>query len=247
VKRIEERLRLAREQKSWTLEALANRTGVRPRFLAAIEHGAFDELPTGLYGRAAIRAYAAAVGLDAGAVLDEVAHQLAPVEDPLDGLARVRGVQRRWRCERVQAAAVPVDQPDVQIRPCADARPARAAAAAAIDGALLSAINAAVWTLTSFALGVSPATAIVEAAPALCMLWTLIIAVYFILLGGIRNATVGSLFLGARVVPAEADPLTLRSSVVRGMQCAFEETSITVQWLIASQQGRQWLRTLRIV
>jgi hypothetical protein len=34
---------------------------------------------------------------------------------------------------------------------------------------------------------------------------------------------------------------------VRGMQCAFEETSITVQWLIASQQGRQWLRTLRIV
>ena len=60
-----ERLRLAREEKGWTIEELSRRAGIRPRTIELIDRGEFGELPAGLYGRASIRSYATAVGLDA--------------------------------------------------------------------------------------------------------------------------------------------------------------------------------------
>ena len=89
-----ERLRRRREQKGWRIEELERRTGVRSRLLELIDRGQFAELPTGLYGRSAVRAYAEAVGLSADEVLEEVASLMPAVEDPLDGLARVRGIKR---------------------------------------------------------------------------------------------------------------------------------------------------------
>jgi hypothetical protein len=170
-----------------------------------------------------------------------VAPRLPGGEDPLDGLARVHGLPRRRREEPVVKEQAPEPPPASR----ADAPAWHAAGAAVLDSLLLVAVNAAVWALTSAALGVAPAVALEQAAPALFMLWTLITGIYFVLLGGIRNSTPGMALLAPRAPRGTARGLTLGSSVVRGLRCAFEESSITVQWLVGSAQGQQWLRTLR--
>ena len=110
--------------------------------LDAIERGSFDSLPSGLYGRHAVRAYASAVGIDPGRALEEVAALLPQPEDPLDGLARVRGLPRRHHSQprsdggASPRAGVSDDMAD------ADRRDApfdwRVPAAGLVDGAVLA-------------------------------------------------------------------------------------------------------------
>ena len=83
-----ERLRLAREEKGWTIEELSRRAGIRPRTIELIDRGEFGELPPGLYGRASIRSYATAVGLDAAEMVESVRPLLLSEGDPLGALAR---------------------------------------------------------------------------------------------------------------------------------------------------------------
>jgi len=83
-----EQLRLAREEKGWTVEELSRRAGIRPRTIELIDRGEFAELPPGLYGRASIRSYATAVGLDPAGMVDAVRPLLPPEGDPLGALAR---------------------------------------------------------------------------------------------------------------------------------------------------------------
>jgi transcriptional regulator with XRE-family HTH domain len=241
---LNERLRQARERKGWTVGTLASRTGVRECLLNAIDRGDFGGLPAGLYGRAAIRAYAAEVGMDPAAVLDEAAPLLARVEDPLDGLARVRGLHRRRSSEAQPPPAAERRERDAQpVTGGSDCW--QAASATAFDSLILVAVNGGVWVLTSIALGVSPAGAFGHAAPGLIVLWALIAAAYFVLLAGVRDGTPGALLAGCASPARPARPVTLRSSVRRGLRCAVEESSIAVQWLIRSAYGQHWMRTLR--
>ena len=90
-----ERLRLAREQKGWSVEELARRAGLRPRAIELIDRGQLSELPAGLYGRSSIRSYAAAVGVDPDEALEALTPMLPCAEDPLDGLARRYGHARK--------------------------------------------------------------------------------------------------------------------------------------------------------
>ena len=83
-----ERLRLAREEKGWTIEEVSRRAGIRPRTIELIDRGEFAELPPGLYGRAAVRSYATAVGLDPAGMVDAVRPLLPSEGDPLGALAR---------------------------------------------------------------------------------------------------------------------------------------------------------------
>ena len=55
---LHERLRLARERRGMSLATIARQWGVREQNLVLIEQDRFEELPTGLYGRTAVRAYA---------------------------------------------------------------------------------------------------------------------------------------------------------------------------------------------
>lgn len=64
-----QRLRHAREQAGLSLEELAARTKIRIAHLEAIERGAFDRLPGGIFTRGYLRAYAREVGLDPEAVV----------------------------------------------------------------------------------------------------------------------------------------------------------------------------------
>src|SRR6478736_8476968 len=87
-----EQLRCARAQRGEDLAALSARTGLRVHHVRAIEEGRLGDLPPGIYGRAAIRSFAAAYALDADAVLADCEPLLRQLEDPIGALARMRGV-----------------------------------------------------------------------------------------------------------------------------------------------------------
>ena len=71
-------LRTARERRGLTIQQIASETRIPRRHLDALEHGDLDALPSGMYRRAEVRAYADAVGLDRGLAL-------AHLEQVLDG------------------------------------------------------------------------------------------------------------------------------------------------------------------
>ena len=57
-------LRRARERRRLTLQQIAQSTKIPLRHLDALERDEFEALPSGMYRRAEVRAYADAVGLD---------------------------------------------------------------------------------------------------------------------------------------------------------------------------------------
>ncbi len=74
------RLRTEREKRSVSLDAVAHHTKVSRRLFADMERGQFDRWPPGIFGRAFIRGYADAVGLDADAVVHDYV-ELFPEND----------------------------------------------------------------------------------------------------------------------------------------------------------------------
>lgn len=73
-------LRHAREQRGLTLQQIASETRIPWRHLDALEHGNLAAVPSGMYRRAEVRAYADAVGLDKGAALAHLEHALEVTE-----------------------------------------------------------------------------------------------------------------------------------------------------------------------
>jgi transcriptional regulator with XRE-family HTH domain len=243
---IHERLRRLREQKGWSLDDLERQTGVRSRILGLIDRGAFGELPSGLYGRSAIRAYAKAVGLQPEQVLNEVAELLPSGEDPLDGLARVRGLPRKPAAARTLESGIAPELKFVQ-GPSTDtetshsdsssvgSRPDvwwRPLAATGIDFGLLGVIDAALLLLTALACGTSVAVAARVAAPAMAILFALIASLYFVLLGGVRNATVGSRLAGVTEPDHRSGALDVHAVFARAFRCAVRESSVLVDWAL---------------
>ena len=78
-------------------------TKLSPRVLHKIEMGEFAALPPGVIGRAHVRAYARAVGLDPDEVLRGLADLLPEVADPMQAL-RARARQRFAEDHPVAAA-----------------------------------------------------------------------------------------------------------------------------------------------
>ncbi len=69
-------LRDARERRGKTLQQVASETRIPRRHLDALEQGQLELLPSGMYRRAEVRAYADAVGLDRGLALAQLAQVL---------------------------------------------------------------------------------------------------------------------------------------------------------------------------
>lgn len=61
--RVGQKLYFARVNKSLSLEDIATATKIRPRFLAAIEKGEYDKLPSPAYAQGFVRNYASFLGL----------------------------------------------------------------------------------------------------------------------------------------------------------------------------------------
>jgi len=67
--RLADRLTAAREAKGVDLLRAERETKIRRQYLAAMEHGAWEELPAGVYARGFLRNYAIYLGMDADEVL----------------------------------------------------------------------------------------------------------------------------------------------------------------------------------
>jgi transcriptional regulator with XRE-family HTH domain len=200
-----ERLRQAREAQGVDLEALAHRTRLRTHLLEAVEQGRFDALPRGVYARAVVRAYAEAVGLDPNRVVTEVASMLPEPEDPIEGLARVRGIERSRPSP--PAGETPVESPVPAAARTAIAL-ARAAAVAALDTTVLLAFTVIITVATAAVCGVTVPQLVELAAVAILAQAVLAGALYFILLGGIGGAT-----LGERIVEPQASRRRFRGTL----------------------------------
>jgi transcriptional regulator with XRE-family HTH domain len=179
------RLRAARERRGLTLVTIARKSGVREQYLELIERDRFEELPSGLYGRNAIRRYATAVGIPADQALAEVADRLPAVEDPLDGLARVRGLTRHP--ERTIKDILHVPGNEITL-----SSSVRAHIANGIDAVVLLGVDLLLLELTSLVAGVRATEVLRVAAPSMVALFVLIASLYFVLLGGLARATIGS-------------------------------------------------------
>src|SRR5262245_20919497 len=201
---LHERLRLARERQGLSLAKIARQWGVREQNLVLIEQNAFEELPTGLYGRNAVRSYASAVGVSPDDALAEVVDRLRQPEDPLDGLARVRGLERH---PVRKVADFPLTSALAQLSSLRVSW--RPQAAAALDSAVLLGLDVVLLMLTAKVAGVHPSDVLRIAAPSMIVIFAFIAGLYFLLLGGIGRAT-----LGSKVAHAPID-LTVFENLVR--------------------------------
>jgi transcriptional regulator with XRE-family HTH domain len=195
---LHERLRLARERRGLSRAKIARQWGVREQNLELIDAGRFEELPTGLYGRAAVRSYASAVGVPADEALAEVGDRLRTPEDPLDGLARVRGLTRQP--ERSIKEILHVPAPEINL-----SSSSRAHVANVLDALVLLGVDFLLLQLTALVAGVGATDVLRAAAPSMIGLFALIAALYFVLLGGLARATVGSKVAHTSVDPAMVD------------------------------------------
>jgi hypothetical protein len=90
-----------------SLEQIGLRTAISPSILRNIDEGRFELLPSGLYARSYIRAFAAAVGLDPEAALAAVEPYLPGAPDPLAQLNEARGSNPVERLKKRVAAVAP--------------------------------------------------------------------------------------------------------------------------------------------
>ena len=179
-------LKRARERAALSEADVARLTRLSPRVIAALEEERYDHLPAGLYARAAVRAYAHAVGLDP----DETAAALRPFlpDTPLDlaALADLRAPHR-------SSDAI------------------RHIVAAATDGALLLLIAAIILRVCGAACGLTPGQMLYGAPASMALLCATPIVLYFWLLGATDVRTLGPWLLDLEILPRLQGPLSLRA------------------------------------
>lgn len=199
-----EQLRCARTRRGESVATLSARTGLRVHHIRAIEDGRFGDLPPGIYGRAAIRSFAAACELDPDAVLADCSALLPQVEDPIDALARVRGIAR------VAERPVPPNAFELRVRPFA---------AATVDGAVIAALLLAVSAASALLARVSIA-ALSSAAGSLFLVGLILGVGYYTWLGGLSGKTFGEYAVGSEPRQRDPRPLTLRAIALRTLAAA---------------------------
>ncbi len=209
---VSERLGALRAARGQSLDALAREIGVRRENLIAIEEGRFSDLPTGIYGRAAVKAFASAVGLDPVELLAACEPFLRQAEEPIEGLARIRGLARPKRPVRAQSPVETVDPRESPVwRPLA----AAAVDALVIAGFLLVVVFSAALSL------VVPISAL-DRSPAWFALVGMVLGFgYFAWFGGLAGATVGERVVG--LTASELPTVTLRDVGIRTLRSATED------------------------
>lgn len=219
---IYQRLRQLRIARGESLSSFAARHGMRVEFLRAIEEGRFQDLPTGIYARAAVRAHASALGLDPDEILAICGPLLPAVEDPIEAIARLRGLPRRPKHAATDAENA-IQGHRAHLMSDRAALPSwRMAAASAIDAAAMAAMLLAVVTCT-VGMGVPVSALGGAAAPAFCLMASVLIGCYFTVLGGIMGVTAGEYLTGARAQATEQRRLDLRAVAARTRQSVFRD------------------------
>jgi hypothetical protein len=204
-----EQLRSARATRGEDLAALSARTGLRSQHIRAIEEGRFGDLPAGIYARAAVKSMATAYGFDPDAVLADVSGLLPRVEDPIDALARSRGMSPiAERVAHRPARSVAASQP--RLRPFA-----AAGLDAAVTGGLLLAASAAAALLARVSIA-----GLGSSAVSLFVVGLIFEAAYYGWMGGLSGRTLGEYAVGPEPLQRDPRPLTLRAIALRALAAA---------------------------
>ena len=170
-----------------TIETMAKRSGVRAEWLRAIDAGRFGDLPAGIYARAAMRGYAAALDFNVDEILSLTASLLPAVEDPIHAMRRLNGIPM----------ATPSPEPVVEKRTQPSTAPDwRVIAASAIDAAAM-AFGLIVLVTCTVAMGLPMNVLDHTAAGPLFAVMLLVAALYFVVFGGIVGRTIGEYAVGA--------------------------------------------------
>lgn len=224
-----EQLRSAREQRGEDLATLSARTGLRVRHIRAIEEGRFGDLPPGIYARSAIRTFATAYGLRADAVLAGCDAMLPRVDDPIDGLARARGIPSA--IERVTPVPERTSEtPKPRLRPFG---------AAIVDGAVTGGLVLAASAGAALLARVS-ITAFRSSGLSLFLLSLIFEAAYYTWMGGLRGTTFGESAVGREPLHRDPRPLTLRAIGRRALAAGTADARAI--YLIGARTGRRFTR-----
>jgi uncharacterized RDD family membrane protein YckC len=243
---VPEQLRRARVGRGESLAAIAARCGSRVELLQAIEDGRFQDLPTGLYARVAVRRYAGAVGLDPDEILALCAALLPEVEDPITALGRLRGgpTHRRRQVENTvtkSLSSIP-DATGSEEHERPEWPSWRKLAASVIDAAAVLAMLLAVVTCT-VAMGVPMSALGRAAAPAFALMAFVLGGCYFVVLGGVVGATPGEQAVGLRSETVDQAPLDLRAVAARTLQCISRDAlfiELTGKLIGRTIAGHRW-------
>jgi len=212
------RLSQARQATGEHLPDLAKRIGVRQEYLRAIEDGRFADLPAGIYGRAAVRSFANAMGFDGAAILAQCESLLAPLDEPIAALGRLRGVRARPP-EPVPSTHVEEHHDVLADSPFPDWRQLAATAvdACVIAGLLLVVVVAALTVLTA------PVSVLRNSGGAFGLMGVMLGAGYFLCFGGVRGATVGERAMALDSAHQSSTTVTLTRVLERALLSATED------------------------
>ena len=229
---IHERLRQARMASGISIESLAKRSGMRAEWFYAIDTGRFEDLPAGIYARAAVRAYASALNLDGDEMLRLGEPLLPPAGDPLDAMRRARGMPSISKAlAKSKAEAVPAPRDPVRRSP-STVPDWRLLTAALIDGGAM-AVGLLLLVTGTVAIGLPLHALDRVGAAALFGVMCVLAAMYFVVFGGILGQTVGEYVAGTPSVPP---PAKLTLDVV----AARTRSAITRDWSFVARLG-EWL------
>src|SRR4051812_2891112 len=196
---VHEQFRLARTARGDSIEVIARRTGVRVEWVHAMEEGRFGDLPTGIYARASVRTYAAALELDVPAILTRCTPLLPVAEDPIEAMRRLNGIAARPSPQ----TEPPIDRPVSTLPDC------RVIVASVIDASTM-AVTLLVLVTCIVAMGLSVTSLNRSAAAPLFGVMLLVAVLYYIVFGGIVGQTMGEYIAGSRA----SQPLKLNLHAV---------------------------------
>lgn len=246
---VSERLRQARIERGESLDLVIRRSGVRAAAAQAIEEGRFKDLPSGIYGRATVRRYCAALGLDPEPVLAVCGPLLPAVEDPIAALARMQGLPLSRPRRGSEDTTSKTDQ---EIGDASGAKGSGDAlwgvpswgllAGAAMDAFVIVAMLLAVVTCT-VAAGVPVSAFGNGSAAAFTVIAFVLGSSYFVVLGGVAGTTLGQQLAGVRVHPGEAAALDLRTITARTVRCVFRDALFIESagaWIGRWTADRRW-------
>jgi hypothetical protein len=218
---VSRRLREARRATREDLPALAKRIGVREEYLRAIEQGRLSDLPAGIYGRAAIRSFAAACGFDPAAILAECESELTPVEEPISALGRLRGIRQPAALPPPPAAGKPGAARNAPVSPLAESVSPSwpVLAAATFDACLVGALLLLVVACAITAMMV-PLASLDHSGPAFGLMGLLLGSAYFVWFGGLSGRTAGEHVLRVESRNTDRASLTLRAIGARALLAA---------------------------
>ena len=222
---VSQRLSQARAQRGLELPALAKRLGVREEYLRAIEEGRLADLPPGIYGRFAVKAFARDCGFDPAEILAACESLLTPVDEPIAALGRLRGVRQPNRTAPMPTATTNAPtSPSVPVpSPAGCGFPdLRLLAAAALDGLFVITLLLLLIVCTVTAMTVRVG-ALDGSGPAFALMGVLLGIAYFVCFGGVGGRTAGEWLL--RVEPERTGhrSLTVETVVARALRSATDD------------------------